>query len=179
MSWYTVPSAEYVILRVSDKSLHAPNTTRPCDIRNQLVGAKVGTKEPFNEVRYISSQRTFFYEVIEISTNKRTQSDNEVALISRTTQIFVTNLEKWECKDIFCFSPQERSWELLCPYSEEDFLLALQLHDPTVVSSLLGDLNNLYHFLGIHSLFLLSIIMTSTSWKPLSSEVDMISRLQL
>lgn len=148
MSWYTIPPAEYVILALKGLSSSDSNESiRPCDVRNNLIGFKVGTKQPFNEVRYPSNNSAvIIFEVVEISIGRMTQSflSNIEAVVTRNTQIFLVRSGKSKNYRMLCFSPGSSSWHLDVPYSESDCLVALKLHDPTVVSSMIGNIDIRY-----------------------------------
>ena len=164
MSWYTIEPARTVILRLEDCSLfHLHSNIRPCDVRNQLLGTKVGTRQPFNLVQYnVNKKRTITFKVIDIkigrecdnlNDNIRNRDGDIVAIINSNTQIFLTHteqskqleqsqqlkqLKQSESSRIFCFSPHASTLYFHDINSEVENVLSLRLHDPTVVSIITG-----------------------------------------
>jgi hypothetical protein len=137
MSWYTIPPAQYVIL-IPPSSFCS--STRPSDIRDQLIGTRVGTEEPSNTVRYVPKKnKVYVFKVAEVSTGNKefssTQSMTVDAVISRTTQVFLVRSKN---ERVYSFSSNAKDWRFVCSYSQENSALALRLHDPCIVSSLLG-----------------------------------------
>ena len=143
MSWYTTPSAEYIILALNDTSSSSSSLSiRPCDIRNYLIGFKVGNKQPFNQVVYSpNKKKNVSFEVVEVSVGCKTNvlRSNVEAVVTRSTQIFLIRSGQSNENRMFCLSPASSSWYLEIPYSERDCLVSLKLHDPTVASSIIGD----------------------------------------
>ena len=142
MSWYTISPAQYVIL-IPSASFHS--IIRPSDIRDQLIGTCVGIEEPLNTVRYVSKRnKVSIFRVAEVSIGSRDVSSNsstrDNATISRTTQVF---LVKFKNERVYSFSSNAKDWSFVCPYSQEDAAIALRLHDPCIVSSLLGECNHI------------------------------------
>ena len=142
MSWYTISPAQYVIL-IPSASFHS--IIRPSDIRDQLIGTCVGIEEPLNTVRYVSKRnKVSIFRVAEVSIGSRDVSSNsstrDNATISRMTQVF---LVKFKNERVYSFSSNAKDWSFVCPYSQEDAAIALKLHDPCIVSSLLGDYNQI------------------------------------
>lgn len=137
MSWYTIPPAQYVIL-IPPSSFSS--STRPSNIRDQLIGTRVGTEEPLNTVRYApNKKKKYVFKVAEVFIGNKefssTESTSEDAVISRTTQIFLVRSKN---ERVYSFSPNANDWRFVCSYSQEHSALALRLHDPCIVSSLLG-----------------------------------------
>ena len=138
MSWYTISPAQYVIL-IPPGSFHS--SIRPSHIRDQLIGTCVGIEEPLNTVRYVYKRnKVCIFRVAEVSIGSRDVSSDvsirENALISRTTQVFFV---KFKNERVYSFSSNAKDWSFVCPYSQEDAAIALRLHDPCIVSSLLGE----------------------------------------
>ena len=142
MSWFTAPPAQYVILRLGEKSpAFSTGGIKPSDVKNQLIGTKVGTLKPFNEVVYksASNQKDFSFTVVEVSLGNKNASylaRSETAVISRMTQVFLSNSNQ---NGVFCFSTYSRDFCLHTPYSDDDSALALRMHDPSTVRSILGN----------------------------------------
>lgn len=141
MSWYKSSSASYVILRLDESSQSQTNIgLRPCEIRNQLIGIRIGTGHPCNKVIYrLSSRKQYSFDVLEVNVGKNpsaTTDQTETAYVSRETQVFIL---KTDNKGIYSFSPHPREWCLECNYSEEDSSIALGIHDCSTVSSIIGD----------------------------------------
>ena len=142
MSWYTIPPAQYVIL-IPPASFHS--SIRPSHIRDQLIGTCVGIEEPLNTVRYVSKRiKVCIFRVAEVSIGSRDVSYDasirENAIITRTTQVFVV---KFKNERVYSFSSNAKDWSFVCPYSQEDAAIALRLHDPCIVSSLLGQCSHI------------------------------------
>ena len=148
MSWYTTPAAEYIILALNDASSSSSSLSiRPCDVRNYLIGFKVGNKQPLNEVSYSpNKKKPVSFEVVEVSVGCKTKElrSNIEAVVTRSTQVFLIRLRQSSQNRMFCLSPSSSSWYLDIPYSERDCLVALKLHDPTVASSIIGDFSMWY-----------------------------------
>jgi hypothetical protein len=148
MSWYTAPPAQFVILRLGEKSPAFSNSgIKPSDVKNQLIGTRVGILKPFDEVIYhsASSQKDYAFTVVEVSLGNKNASNlarSETAVISRMTQVFVSNSNQI---GVFCFSPEPSDWCLDSPYTDEDSALALRFHDPSTVRSILGDYPSFLH----------------------------------
>lgn len=146
MSWYTDPPAHYVILRLGEKSpASSLSNLRPSDVKNQLVGTRVGILKPFNEVIYHSgtNQKDIYFAVVEVSIGNRNTgivASSQNAVISRMTQVFFLNSDH---NGVYCFSPDPREWCLESPYSTDDSTIALSLHDPSTVRAIIGE-NILY-----------------------------------
>ena len=158
MSWYTIEPARTVILRLEDCSLfHLHSNIRPCDVRNQLLGSKVGTRQPFNLVQYnVNKKRTITFKVIDVKIGRECDTLNDdirnrdgdiVAIINSNTQLFLTHteqseqskqLKQSESSRIFCFSPHASTLYFHDINSEVENVLSLRLHDPTVVSIITG-----------------------------------------
>jgi hypothetical protein len=144
MSWYTAPPAKYVILRLGEKSPAFSNCgVKPSDVKNQLIGTRVSLLKPFNEIVYhsASSQKDYSFTVVEVSLGNKSKNGSnparsETAVISRMTQVFLSNSNQ---NGVFCLSPDPKDWFLDSPYSEDDSALALRLHDPSTVRCIIGD----------------------------------------
>lgn len=185
ISWYSYPSANYVILSINDNtsSSNEKNTNnnnnnisrdnnlfssinhiKPCDIRNQLLGTKISSKPYHNEVKYMIPSKVINFQVLKISTSssssfqknenrensevittkeKSTEAISKMddayeAVITRTTQIFIAQSDQLNADMIFSFSHNTNDWMMSNAYSREHVEVALSIHDPTLVSTLLG-----------------------------------------
>ena len=160
MSWYCISPAHYIVLISSTPPLPAaasssssslslpsipatpfPSSVKPSDIRDQLIGTRVGLGEPFNVVKYVSKRnKVFLFQVVEVSCGSRSSSTKPTtsndALVSRMTQVF---LVKSKNERVYSFSSNAQDWRFVSPYSQEDAAIAVRLHDPCIVSTLLGN----------------------------------------
>lgn len=142
MSWYSAPPAHYVILRLGENSAAFLNSgIKPSDVKNQFIGTRVATLKPHNELVYhsASNQKEFSFTVAEVSLGNKNApglARSEAAVISRMTQVFLSNSNQ---NGVFCFSPDPRDCCLNSPYSDDDSAVALGLHDPSTIRSILGD----------------------------------------
>lgn len=143
MSWYSTPSAKYVVISLDHdyhKNSIAITNVRPCDIRKQLIGFKVSTIHPYNKVKYQSNGKVIHLKVITISVTYDTDERVLEGYISRDSQLFIV---RSQCNMAFSFSYDYNNWCFDSHYDENHISRAIHIHDPVLVSTMLG--NFFYH----------------------------------